>query len=1066
MTVDYAELRKENQEEYGRAIRRIGKMLLEDRYDKRTHFIYEVLQNAEDALRRRLGWIGSRAVNFTLSASELRISHFGAPFNDADVRGVCGINASTKDVTSIGRFGIGFKSVYAFTRQPEVHSGSEAFSIVDYVLPQAIRARERDADETLILLPLDADDPSAFDEIAEGLRSLGGEALLFLKHVDEIVWSAEGVGAGSYRREAVGAGLMREVTLITAKDGETSREEYLLFSRDVENEEKVVGQAELAFHVALQDGQRVVQPVSDARLVVFFPTVLPTYTGFLVQGPYQTTPSRDNVPADKPWNVKLAGITADLLVHALTHLQSVDALTVATLRTLPLDRSKLESGLFSPLYERTVEALRTKRLLPTAAGKFASAAELRLARAQDVRDLFGPRQLQTLLGSEGLLYWASAEITTDRAPQLRNFLMQELKVAELTLDQMLARVQDSFLEDQSDTWMMRFYRLLASQPALMRGRARDISLYRLENGSHVPLTKNGVRQVFLPTGEKTGFPTLRASLHTSQTRKFLESAGLTKPDPVDDVILNLLPGYNKKETIDLTNYAEHIARMLRAFDTDSQAQRDKLIATLTSANIVVAKEAATGKRFICTPGQVYLAAARMTNLFEGVKGVYLLDTSVECLRGEKVRDMLDAAGATRILRTESYASDLTESERLAARRAAGWEGASTEQRIQDVDVAGLEELLELLPTLSTERCTDRARLLWEAVSELVDRRGPSVTSVTYSWTYMQPRWTSVDAKFLRRLNETAWIPDQTGKLRRPSEILFAELGWPSHPVLETRIAFKPPAIAALAREVGIDADVLDELKRLGVTDLQQLRERLREEPADDEAAAKDSKDGGVNDEHDVDEQDDGVDKDSGRGDRSGAGGDTSGQGHGSGSGGQGGGGSGGGSGGSGGGAGASGDQGGGSGGGTREFISYVGTRPEGDEADPDQLTHQQRMDLEEAAIGLILRLEPVLERTPPGNKGFDLIEKDIAGEPERWIEVKAIKGTLADRPVGISKAQMEQARRCGDQFWLYVVERAGTAQARVLKIRNPHGATGTFTFDRGWEAIATIASEDLAAAAE
>ncbi len=67
MTVDYEALSQENREEYGRAIGRIGKMLLEDRYDKRTHFIYEVLQNAEDALRRRPGWVGSRAVNFTPS---------------------------------------------------------------------------------------------------------------------------------------------------------------------------------------------------------------------------------------------------------------------------------------------------------------------------------------------------------------------------------------------------------------------------------------------------------------------------------------------------------------------------------------------------------------------------------------------------------------------------------------------------------------------------------------------------------------------------------------------------------------------------------------------------------------------------------------------------------------------------------------------------------------------------------------------------------------------------------------------------------------------------------------
>lgn len=37
-------------------------MLLADRDDDRTHFIFELLQNAEDALSRRHGWRGSRAV--------------------------------------------------------------------------------------------------------------------------------------------------------------------------------------------------------------------------------------------------------------------------------------------------------------------------------------------------------------------------------------------------------------------------------------------------------------------------------------------------------------------------------------------------------------------------------------------------------------------------------------------------------------------------------------------------------------------------------------------------------------------------------------------------------------------------------------------------------------------------------------------------------------------------------------------------------------------------------------------------------------------------------------------
>src|SRR2546426_7489451 len=46
-----------------------------------------------------------------------RSSHHGAPFTEGDVRGICGIAESTKDLTAIGRFGIGFKSVYALDRK-------------------------------------------------------------------------------------------------------------------------------------------------------------------------------------------------------------------------------------------------------------------------------------------------------------------------------------------------------------------------------------------------------------------------------------------------------------------------------------------------------------------------------------------------------------------------------------------------------------------------------------------------------------------------------------------------------------------------------------------------------------------------------------------------------------------------------------------------------------------------------------------------------------------------------------------------------------------------------------
>ena len=106
--------------------------------------------------------------------------------------------------------------------------------------------------------------------------------------------------------------------------------------------------------------------------------------------------------------------------------------------------------------------------------------------------------------------------------------------------------------------------------------------------------------------------------------------------------------------------------------------------------------------------------------------------------------------------------------------------------------------------------------------------------------------------------------------------------------------------------------------------------------------------------------------------------------------------------------------------GERTFISYVAVHSD-DEADPDGLDHQARMELEEKAIEFILKDEPHLQRTLAGNQGFDLIETDDQGMTIRWVEVKAMTGSLDNRPVGMSRAQSRRhanaGRRTGSTSW-------------------------------------------------
>jgi hypothetical protein len=1070
MPSDYASIKGENERRYGTDIGRIGPMLLADRYDDRTHFIYELLQNAEDALARRDGWSGVRAVAFELSGAALRISHFGAPFTEADVRGICGIAKSTKGLTSIGLFGIGFKSVYAFTDCPEIHSGEEHFAVDSFVWPRAIPMGHGDSGETTFILPLRPADASAHEEIAAGLRRLGARTLLFLREIEEISWSVEGGASGLYRRtkpEPLG-GNARKVMVIGEGQGaaDVTEETWLVFSRQVRTGQGVkAGYVEVAFALSKSDGSATpsVRPIDDSALVVFFPTIVPTNLGLLLQGPYRTTPSRDNVPRNDPWNQHLVRETVTLLVEALCMLRDNGLLDASALRSLPLDPSKFgEGSMFAPLFRAVREALSSEPLLPRFGGGHVPARAARLGRTRELRELFSPAQLASIFQMEGEIAWISEDITQDRTPELRRYLMEELGVVEVAPETILSRLTKSFLETQSDEWIVQLYEFLNGQPALQRqGRLSDVPLVRLESGEHVTACKNSQPLAFLPAPVSTGFPTVRRAVcGTDAARTLLTALGLTEPDPVDDVIRNVLPKYHGAQPcVSPTDYAADIQRMVNAFGTDSKSRRDALVSALRECPFVAAVGAGTGIKNFALPTQVYLATERLKALFKGVPSVLLVDDSHECLRGERIRELLEACGATRYLQPVPVDSQFTWKEKREMRRKGGCESCSYDQGTEDFTLRGLEELLKTLQSLGADDAKTKAGLLWQALCDVVDRRGARAFSGMYRWTYYHQRSYEFDAAFVRQLNEAAWVPNRDGRLQPPGLVIFEETGWTGNPFLLSKIRFNPPIIEALAREAGIEPGVLDLLKRLGLTSEAELKERLG---IKDNASQSERKPGDADLTPEeviavgTDESEAGPGPGDGVGSRavSRSGTDPRGSGasasHKNGTG-----------------TVRGGHQGtspgrsgksGTSGGDTaRPFMSYLGVHPDEDEPDPDGLGQQERMALEEQAITLIVNQEPQLLRTPANNPGFDLIDPGPDGKPARWIEVKAMTGDLHSRPVGLSRTQFEIAQEHGDRYWLYVVERAGSAnEARIVRIQNPAGKARTFTFDHGWLSVAEV----------
>ena len=168
MSADYEKIRDENIARYGWDTAVLD--LLGQLYSERTHFIFELIQNAEDA--------GATELAFELFEDRLEVRHDGRPFTKADVRGICGVGKSGKsgDLTKIGKFGIGFKSVYAYTKTPRVYSSDEHFRIENYVRPFPADPLDEPAPGTLFVFPFDHDTVSAAMAVAEISSALTGSS--------------------------------------------------------------------------------------------------------------------------------------------------------------------------------------------------------------------------------------------------------------------------------------------------------------------------------------------------------------------------------------------------------------------------------------------------------------------------------------------------------------------------------------------------------------------------------------------------------------------------------------------------------------------------------------------------------------------------------------------------------------------------------------------------------------------------------------------------------------------------------------------------------------------------
>lgn len=537
MPTDYRAISAYNEEMLGKD--RASRMSQVSMYADTAHFVFEILQNADDA--------GATEVVFEVSDDRLVIEHNGNPFTSDDVKAISYFGKGKTDITKIGHFGLGFKSVFAYTASPRIHSGNESFEITDlYTLRAVPLPADLERNRTRFVLPFDHETSrpayieagrlkkgtTARKEIAAKLAKLGPETLLFTRNLAEIRWEADGRPGHYLREERPLAGGGRELFIVTA-DGEESC--FLVFEQPVHtggSETSPTGRlVQIAYRLTKRlSDEGAISPVVGAKLFVFFQTDKETHTGLIFQAPYRTTPARDNVPEDDEFNRQLVQQSADLLVESVQQLKKLKLLSLEALSALPLDFERFAEGsFFYPVHAAVRDALQRLPLLPTSTGGFVSARQAKMARGAELTKVFDTEQLETLFGIEGVR-WLNPALTSARYPALYQLLVgrrrsqpgyfQKAEWAseplavdmEVSAESMASRLTAGFLKAQSDEWLMRFMSYVAKSSIYA---FHSIPIVRLESGEHVvPKGKDGQPNAYLPpqdgSVELNGLPMVKA----------------------------------------------------------------------------------------------------------------------------------------------------------------------------------------------------------------------------------------------------------------------------------------------------------------------------------------------------------------------------------------------------------------------------------------------------------------------------------------------------------------------------------------------------------------------------
>jgi hypothetical protein len=389
--------------------------LLTELYPDNAHFIYELLQNAEDAEAQK--------VSFELCKNQLTFTHNGKKlFSESDIEAITNIGKGTKkdDVNKIGKFGVGFKAVFSYTQSPFIHSGAYNFKITDLVVPQEIKSIEKENDETVFIFPFNNElkqGIKAHDEIKEGLININRTTLLFLNSISEIEIKFPNESYSVIKH----ADKYSRITKIT--DTKLNKQtQFLVFSKPLPKEERLY--VSIAFTLIKDNKTNIDKLTADneAKVSIYFPAEKETSNlKFHIHAPFASTVARDSIK-DRPENNELIDIIADLLCEATEWIKEKGFLNDDFIRCLPIEDDNI-SVFYKPIQSKIIDLFNNQPFLLCDDDEFHPAQDC-WQSTKRLKDIISTHDLKTLLKGEinNDCFWAKRPSQRNASGRVYNFL--------------------------------------------------------------------------------------------------------------------------------------------------------------------------------------------------------------------------------------------------------------------------------------------------------------------------------------------------------------------------------------------------------------------------------------------------------------------------------------------------------------------------------------------------------------------------------------------------------------------------------------------------------------------